>query len=212
MSSSSQLIGSRVITCATSKRKLDLCHASTGARSELSLNDNSQLRSWSFPSKTRETFRVEGEWLERCKQRQVNLLTKSSLRLPLDHTVVYIQRDLEITSKTQSRKEQQRNESKGIEQNRMEANEVKGVIEWNRVEQKEREHTRSVIGPQGAGPCMQVSKISYRESWPNKWTKPIGHGTLRVTCDSWCHALRPQYRTQKRKNKRKEKDRPSELA
>ena len=34
------------------------------------------------------------------KQRQVDLLTKSSLRLPLDRTVVYIQRDSEIMSKT----------------------------------------------------------------------------------------------------------------
>ena len=57
-SASSQSILSRVITCATSEEKLDLCRASTGAWSELSLiNDNSWLRSWSFTSKTRKTCR-----------------------------------------------------------------------------------------------------------------------------------------------------------
>ena len=80
----------------------------------------------------------------------------------------------------------------------MEANEVRDM-EWNGIEHRDdvrrkgnKENMReSVIGPQGAGPCAQVKGTSYRESRPNKWTKPTGHGTLRVTCGSWCHALWP---------------------
>ena len=54
------------------------------------LNDDSQLRSRSFASKTRETYR-EKQRSSDISVRQVDLLTKSSLRLPLDRTVVYIQ-------------------------------------------------------------------------------------------------------------------------
>ena len=84
----------------------------------------------------------------------------------------------------------------------MEVNEVRGAMEWNRMElngkrgwlesKGKRENIQeSTMGPQGAGPCARVSGISYRTFRPNKWTKPIGHGTLRVTCDPWCHAQWP---------------------
>ena len=69
------------------------CHTSTGAWSEFIFDDNSELCSGSFASKTRETYREKGTW-RRYKQRQVDVLTKSSLRLPTIRTVVYIRRDL----------------------------------------------------------------------------------------------------------------------
>ena len=85
------------------REKLDLCHASTGTWSELPL----LMTTPSFVvglSQVRPERLVEKERERRSpkcffKQRQVNLLTKSSLRLLLDRTAVYIQRDSEITSK-----------------------------------------------------------------------------------------------------------------
>ena len=82
------------------------CHASTGAWSELSLT-------MTIPSFVAGLLQVRPERLiEKVevqegffKQRQVDLLTKSSLRLLLDRTVVYIQRDSEITSEIWSRRE-----------------------------------------------------------------------------------------------------------
>ena len=97
---------------------------------------------------------------------------------------------------------------------------------WNGIEQNGKGHRESVnrkgenvresvIGPQGAGPCARVNEISYRRSRPNKWTRPIGHGTLRVTCDSWCHASVALVSYTKEiigETRRKKKDRPSKLA
>ena len=80
----------------------------------------------------------------------------------------------------------------------MEVNETRGAVERTGTESNRRDwKTRddmslkgkkenireSIMGPQGAGPCARVNKISYRESRPNRWTKLINHGTLRVTCD-----------------------------
>ena len=82
------------------KRKLDLCHASTGAWSEFVFEMTTpKLRSRSFTRKTRKPYRVEV--LVGClvKQRQVDLLTKSSLRLLVDRTVVYIQQESGISGK-----------------------------------------------------------------------------------------------------------------
>ena len=55
------------------------------------------------------------EALECFKQRRVDLLTKSSLRLLLDRTVVYIQQDSEISGKTGNGGETGRRESNRIE-------------------------------------------------------------------------------------------------
>ena len=56
-----------------------------------------------------------------CKQRRVDILTKSSLRLPINRTVVYIQQDsedheweIEMRGKTRNRSEENRRETKGI--------------------------------------------------------------------------------------------------
>ena len=66
------------------------------------------------------------------KQRQVDLLTKSSLRLPMNRTVVYIQRGPKLT-------ESYRNEWKGIERKRVVD---RDKLEWNRIEWKERERSK----------------------------------------------------------------------
>ena len=86
---------------------------STGAWSELPLGDNSELRSRSFASKTRETYREKQGYRAMIKRRQADILTKSSLRLPTNRTVVYIQETYEVTSihgNRQSRTEVNRKE------------------------------------------------------------------------------------------------------
>ena len=64
---------------------------------------------------------VEKSKFERCKQRQVDILTKSSLRLPINCTVVYIQQDfedhereMETHGKTKNRNKENRREMKGV--------------------------------------------------------------------------------------------------
>ena len=109
-----------------------ICHASTGAWSESSLITIPSFRSRSFASKTRKTCRREREGFERCfKQRQVDILTKSSLRLPINRTVVYIYRgfsdhgrDIKSYRTTENRSERNQIEWKrsrgGIERDRRE--------------------------------------------------------------------------------------------
>ena len=100
------------------------------------------------------------------KQRQVDVLTKSSLRLPIDHTVIYIHGDLEITSGTQNYMERQRIEMKGIEQNRRDHE-----LEWNRMEERRKdkqeterdvEHTRKCCRPTGGWAMRARTSTSYK--------------------------------------------------
>ena len=60
------------------------------------------------------------------KQRQVNVLTKSSLGLPINRTVVYIHRDL-------------RDHVRNVESYRMMKNRIKR-IEWNRKDHELRQN------------------------------------------------------------------------
>ena len=64
---------------------------------------------------------IEESGFERCKQRQVDILTKSSLELPTNRTVVYIQQDfkdhereIERHGKVKNRNEENRRETKGV--------------------------------------------------------------------------------------------------
>jgi hypothetical protein len=69
--------------------------------------------------------------IEQCKQRQVDILTKSSLRLPNDRTVVYIHRGL--------RDHEQDMETNRIAKNRSEANGMEwrnDESEWNHIERQ----------------------------------------------------------------------------
>ena len=73
-------------------------------------------------------------------------------------------------------------------------------MEWNRMEEKignitsskekRRTYEKALWAHRRLGHAHESAR--YRtESWPNKWTRPIDDGTLRVTCDPWCHALQP---------------------
>ena len=67
------------------------------------------------------------------------------------------------------------------------------MMEWNRIEwkgkqrkgmskkgeEKEREQSRSVIGPQGAGPCAREGQYRISVSGSDKWTGPTSHEILR---------------------------------
>ena len=64
---------------------------------------------------------IEESEFEWCKQRQVDILTKSSLRLPINRTVVYIQQDsedhereIEKHGRAKNRNEENRREMKGV--------------------------------------------------------------------------------------------------
>ena len=76
-----------------------------------------------------------------CKQRQVDVLTKSSLRLLRDRTRVYIQRD--FTSHERGR------EAYGMEEGRSEENRTlakwiaKRALRWNSTEWNGREGERT---------------------------------------------------------------------
>ena len=96
------------------------CHASTGAWSELSF----QMITLSFVaglSQVRPERLIETSRFGWYKQRQVDVLTKSSLRLPINCTVVYIhkdfgnhERDMESYGMTENRSEENRMEEKEI--------------------------------------------------------------------------------------------------
>ena len=80
------------------------------------VDDNSWLHSRSFASKTRKTYRRKAS-SSGCKQRRVNILTKSSLRLPSSRTVVYIhrvsrdhERDIETDRMAENRSKANRTE------------------------------------------------------------------------------------------------------
>ena len=68
---------------------------------------------------------------KRVKQRQVDILTKSSLGLPLDRTAVYIQRDFRSHGRDM---ESQRIIEKRVEGNRAESNRDRNAIERGRTE------------------------------------------------------------------------------
>ena len=69
--------------------------------------------------------------IEQCKQRRVDILTKSSLRLPNSRTVVYIHRGLQDHKQEieTDRTVKSRNEAKGMESKSDES-------EWNRIEKQ----------------------------------------------------------------------------
>jgi hypothetical protein len=64
---------------------------------------------------------IEENEFRQCKQRRVDILTKSSLRLPINRTGVYIQQDfkdhereIEIRGKTGNRSKENRREKNGV--------------------------------------------------------------------------------------------------
>ena len=92
-----------------------------------------------------------------CKQRRVDILTKSSLRPPRDRTRVYIQRDFASHERDT---ETYGIEEKGNEENRTIAKwiakRVQDGITQNGMEEKAREHTRRQYRPTG-GWAMRVN-------------------------------------------------------
>ena len=118
------------------------------------------------------------------KRRRVDVLTKSSLRLPSNRTVVYIYRGSTDHEHNTERDRMSRNRN---EENRMEWKELRVGKEysgrgWKRGESEERkgmEHTRKYYRPTGGWAMRARMLVSYKQVQSGKWTGPTSHETLR---------------------------------